>query len=130
MSVARRDGADPAAERRKYSPKALIDRAFDALDDVAELRRSAQFIAQNIAELSDSAAGINRHAEKIASEITTLTQAAAGIDDSAERIAAGANAIAETLPRIQRLAEIVDPLESTVARLGWVVDRIPGGKRN
>lgn len=67
----------------------------------------------------------------IAKEITTLTEAAAGIDSSAEKIAEGAHAIAATLPpRIQRLAEVVDPLESTVARLGWVVDRIPGGKRN
>lgn len=128
--MARTPNPDGSPGKRKYSPKALIEAAFAALDDIAELRRSAQFIADNIAELSESAAGINRHAEKIASEITTLTEAAAGIDTSAEKIAAGANSIAETLPRIQRLAEVVDPLESTVARLGWVVDRFPGGKRN
>jgi methyl-accepting chemotaxis protein len=128
--MARKTDTDRPAGKRTYSPKALIEAAFAALDDVAELRRSAQFIADNIAELSESAAGINRNAETIANEITTLTAAAAGIDSSAEKIAAGANSIAETLPRIQRLAEVVDPLESTVARLGWVVDRIPGGKRS
>jgi methyl-accepting chemotaxis protein len=107
-----------------------ILRRIKVLEDIAELRQSAQFIAENIAALSESAAGINRHAEMIAKEITTLTEAAAGIDASAEKIAEGAHSIAATLPRIQRLAEVVDPLESTVARLGWVVDRIPGGKRN
>ncbi len=67
----------------------------------------------------------------IAKEITTLTEAAAGIDSSAEKIAEGGPCdCRDAAPRIQRLAEVVDPLESTVARLGWVVDRIPGGKRN
>ena len=41
-----------------------------------------------------------------------------------------ANSIAELLPRIQRLAEVVDPLESTVARLDWIVNRFPGAKRS
>ena len=124
------------AGKRRHTPKALIEAAFAALDDIAELRKSAQFIAQNIAELSQSAAGINEHAEKIAAEITTLTEAAAGIDSSAEKIAAAADSIAGALPGIQRLADVVDPLETTVARLGWVADRIPGipglpgGKRN
>lgn len=116
--------------RSRYAPKALIDAALAALDDIAELRRSAQFIAENIAGLGESAAGINKHAEMIANEIATLSTAASGIDDSAEKIAAGANSIAEALPKIQRLAEVVDPLESTVARLGWVVDRFPGGRRS
>ena len=128
--MARNTGVDRPADKRKYSPKALIEAAFAALDDIAELRRSAQFIADNIAELSESAAGINRSAEKIANEITTLTEAAAGIDASAEKIAFGANSIADTLPSLQRLAEVVEPLESTVSRLGWVVDRIPGGRRS
>ena len=75
-------------------------------------------------------AGIDRHAELIASQITTLTEAAAGIDTSAEKIAHGANSIAATLPSLQRLAEVVEPLDNTVARLGWFVDRIPGGKRS
>src|SRR5262249_53487790 len=114
---------------RIRSPKALITAVMATLDDITELRRSAQFIADHIAELSKSAEGINTHAERIANEITTLAEAASGIDDSAEKIAEGANSIAEALPKIQRLAEVVDPLESTVARLGWVVDRIPGSKR-
>lgn len=121
--------SDGPARKRRLSPKSFVEAVFAALDDVAALRQSAQFIADNIGELSESAAGINRHAEKIAEEIATLTEAASGIDESAEKIATGANAIAEALPKIQRMAEVVDPLETTVSRLGWMLDRIPGGKR-
>lgn len=115
--------------RRVNSLIKLIDRADSALNDVVELRRSIQFIADNIADLTESAAGINRNAGEIAAEITTLTQAAQGIDTHAERLAADAATIARALPTVQRIAEIVDPLENTVVRLGRVVDRIPGGKR-
>ena len=118
-----------ATGRRVASLIKLVDRADAALDDVVELRRSIQFIADNIADLTESAAGINRNAGEIAAEITTLTQAAQGIDIHAERLAADAAAIARALPTVQRIAEIVDPLENTVVRLGRVVDRIPGGKR-
>jgi methyl-accepting chemotaxis protein len=121
--------AAEATGRRVTSLIKLIDRADAALDDVVELRRSIQFIADNIAELTESAAGINRNAGGIANEITTLTQAAQGIDTHAERLATDAASIARTLPTIQRIAEIVDPLENTVIRLGRVVDRFPGGKR-
>jgi hypothetical protein len=118
-----------ATGRRVASLIKLIDRADAALNDVVELRKSIQFIADNIAELTESAAGINRNAGEIAAEITTLTKAAQGIDVHAERLAGDAASIARTLPTVQRIAEIVDPLENTVVRLGRVVDRIPGGKR-
>lgn len=118
-----------ATGRRVAALIKLIDRADSALDDVVELRRSIQFIADNIAELTESAAGINHNAGQIAAEITTLTQAAQGIDTHAERLAADAATIARALPTVQRIAEIVDPLENTVVRLGRVVDRLPGGKR-
>jgi methyl-accepting chemotaxis protein len=121
--------AAEATSRRVAALIKLIDRADSALDDVVELRRSIQFIADNIAELTESAAGINRNAGEIAGEITTLTQAAQGIDTHAERLAADAASIARALPTVQRIAEIVDPLENTVVRLGRVVDRIPGGRR-
>jgi methyl-accepting chemotaxis protein len=121
--------AAEATSRRVGALIKLIDRADSALDDVVELRRSIQFIADNIAELTESAAGINRNAGEIAGEITTLTQAAQGIDTHAERLAGDAASIARALPTVQRIAEIVDPLENTVVRLGRVVDRIPGGKR-
>jgi prefoldin subunit 5 len=121
--------AAEATGRRVASLIKLIDRADAALDDVVELRRSIQFIADNIAELTESAAGINRNAGEIAAEIVTLSQAAQGIDTHAERLATEAASIARALPTVQRIAEIVDPLENTVVRLGRVVDRIPGGKR-
>lgn len=121
--------AAEATARRVASLIKLIDRADAALDDVVELRRSIQFIADNIAELTESAAGINRNAGEIAAEIVTLSQAAQGIDTHAERLASEAASIARALPTVQRIAEIVDPLENTVVRLGRVVDRIPGGKR-
>lgn len=108
--------------RRVVALLRLLDRADDLVDDVHELRRSIQFIAENIAELTESAAGINRNAGDIAAEITTLTEAAQGIDNSA-------GSLAQALPAVQRLTEIVDPLDNTVARLGRFVDRIPGGRR-
>lgn len=81
-----------------------------ALDDVAALRRSAQFIADNLAELSKSAAGIDTNAERLGVEI---------------------EAVAKIVPTLQRLTEIVDPLDGTVLRLGRLVDRLPrgGGRR-
>jgi methyl-accepting chemotaxis protein len=128
--VAQANKHEQSPRKRRRGPKTLIQAVFALMDDVAELRKSAQFIADNIAKLSVSAAGIDRHAELIASQITSLTEAAAGIDTSAEKIAFGANSIAATLPSLQRLAEVVEPLDTTVARLGWFVDRIPGGKRS
>jgi hypothetical protein len=104
----------------------LIERADAALDDVAELRRSAQFIASNLADLSASAAGINHNSAMIAREIAGLTRAAQGIDTHSELLSGQIETIAQILPTVQRLTEIVDPLDNTVARLGWVVDRIPG----
>lgn len=128
--MAQADGAEASSGKRKRGPRTLVQAVFALMDDVAELRKSAQFIADNIAALSESAAGIDRHAELIASQITSLTEAAAGIDTSAEKIAYGANSIAATLPSLKRLAEVVEPLDTTVARLGWLVDRLPGGKRS
>lgn len=100
----------------------LIDRLGSTLDDISELRKSAQFIADNIARLGESAAGIDKSAHDIAREIEGLSKSAAGIDSSA-------GLLANAMPVIQRLAEIVDPLESTVTRLGRFVDRMPGGRR-
>ena len=128
MSRANKHEQHPSKPRR--GPRTLVRAVFELMDDVAELRKSSQFIADNIAALSKSAAGIDRHAELIASQIPSLTEAAAGIESSAEKIAFGANSIAATLPSPQRLAEVIEPLDNTVARLGWFVDRIPGGKRS
>ncbi|MFH5227491.1 hypothetical protein [Antrihabitans spumae] len=100
----------------------LIDRLGSTLDDISELRKSAQFIADNIAQLGESAAGIDKSAHDIARDIEGLSKSAAGIDSSA-------GLLANAMPVIQRLAEIVDPLESTVTRLGRFVDRMPGGRR-
>jgi signal transduction histidine kinase len=116
--------------RRAVALARLIDRAESALNDIAQLRRSAQFIGDNLAELSSSAAGIDRHAAEIAHEIAALTAAAQGIDTHAERLASEAGSIARMLPTVQRLTEIVVPLDNTVARLGRFVDRLPGGRRS
>jgi hypothetical protein len=109
----------------------LLDRAHAAIDDIAGLRRSAQFIADNLAELSKSAAGIDANSAEIAREITGLTTAARGIDLHAERLGVEIEAVAKIVPTLQRLTEIVDPLDGTVIRLGRLVDRLPrGGRRS
>jgi methyl-accepting chemotaxis protein len=115
--------------RRAVALARLIDRAGQALDDIADLRRAAQFIADNLAELSKSAQGIDRNSAEIAREITGLTKAAQGIDMQAGRLTAEIQSVAQILPTLQRLTEIVDPLDNTVARLGRFVDRLPGGRR-
>ena len=112
MARANKHEQSPGKPRR--GPRTLIQAVFALMEDVAELRKSAQFIAENIAELSVSAAGIDRHAELIASQITSLTEAAAGIDTSAEKIAFGANSIAATLPRV-RSAWVLSSLRSQVS---------------
>jgi hypothetical protein len=107
----------------------LLDRAHAAIDDIAGLRRSAQFIAENLADLSKSAAGIDANSAEIAREITGLTTAARGIDENAGRLGVEIEAVAKIVPTLQRLTEIVDPLDGTVIRLGRLVDRLPRGGR-
>jgi methyl-accepting chemotaxis protein len=115
--------------RRAVALTSLIDRAGSALDDIAELRKSAQIIAGSLSELGASAAGIDRNAGKIAEEISGLSTAAQGIDTHAEKLATGIDELVAILPTLQRLTEIVDPLDNTVVRLGRFVDRLPGGRR-
>lgn len=115
--------------RRAVALAALIDRVGSTLDDVAELRRAAEIIAGNLSELTASAAGIDRNAGKIAEEIQGLSTAAQGIDTHAEKLATGIDELVAILPTLQRLTEIVDPLDNTVMRLGRFVDRIPGAGR-
>ncbi|MCX5043491.1 hypothetical protein OG921_09955 [Aldersonia sp. NBC_00410] len=115
--------------RRAVALASLIDRAGSALDDVAELRHAAEIIAGNLSVLSASAAGIDRNAGKIAEEISGLSTAAQGIHTHAENLATGIDELVAILPTLQRLTEIVDPLDNTVVRLGRFVDRIPGAGR-
>jgi methyl-accepting chemotaxis protein len=115
--------------RRVLALVSLIDRAGASLDDIAELRRSAHIIADSLSELNESAAGIDRNSGKIAEEIAGLSSAAHGIDVQSAKLATGIDALVAILPTLQRLTEIVDPLDSTVVRLGRFVDRLPGGGR-
>ena len=115
--------------RRAVALAALVDRVGSTLDDVAELRRAAEIIAANLSELGVSAAGIDRNAGKIAEEISGLSTAAQGIDTHAQKLALGIDELVAILPTLQRLTEIVDPLDNTVMRLGRFVDRIPGAGR-
>lgn len=107
----------------------LIDRAGSALDDIAELRHSAKIIADSLSELSASAAGIDHNAGLIAEEISGLSVAAQGIDTHAEKLSTGIDELVAILPTLQRLTQIVDPLDNTVVRLGRFVDRLPGSGR-
>ncbi len=72
---------------------------------------------------------LDRIAGKIAEEISGLSAAAQGIDHHAEKLATGIDELMAILPTLQRLTEIVDPLDNTVVRLGRFVDRIPGAGR-
>ncbi|MBX7451156.1 hypothetical protein GR927_24495 [Mycolicibacterium sp. 3033] len=118
-----------STSRRTWALLNLLDRADELIDVVVSLHHPIQSIAENIAALTESASGINRNAGDIAAQIATLTHAAQGIDSSASSLATDAATIAGALPVVQRLTEIVDPLDHTVARLARLVDRIPGGKR-
>ncbi len=115
--------------RRAIALASLVDRAGSTLDDIAELRRSAQIIAESLSDLGASAAGIDRNAGKIAEEISGLSDAAQGIDTHAQKLATGIDELVAILPTLQRLTEIVDPLDNTVVRLGRFVDRLPGAGR-
>lgn len=115
--------------RRVVALASLIDRAGSTLDDIAELRRAAQIIAESLSELGASAAGIDRNAGMIAEEISGLSSAAQGIETHAEKLSIGIDELVAILPTLQRLTEIVDPLDNTVMRLGRFVDRLPGAGR-
>lgn len=114
---------------RAVALASLLDRVGSTLDDIAELRRAAEIIADSLSHLGDSAAGIDRNAGKIADEIAGLSEAAQGIDTHAEKLATGIDELMAILPTLQRLTEIVDPLDNTVVRLGRFVDRLPGAGR-
>ncbi|MCW2557394.1 MAG: hypothetical protein JWP55_1358, partial [Mycobacterium sp.] len=101
------------AARRLVALATLIDGAGSLLDDVAELRRSAKVIAGSLSELGASAAGIDQNAREIADEIAGLSTAAKGIDTHAEKLAVGIDELVAILPTLQRLTEIVDPLDNT-----------------
>jgi hypothetical protein len=58
--------------RRAIALARLIDRADRALDDIAELRRSAQYIAENLADLSKSAKGIDRKSDPLDNTVARL----------------------------------------------------------
>ena len=73
--------------------------------------------------------GIDQNAREIADEIAGLSNAAQGIDTHAEKLATGIDALVAILPTLQRLTEIVDPLDNAVVQLGRFVDRLPGGRR-
>ncbi|MFN8227449.1 MAG: hypothetical protein U0R18_12130 [Mycobacterium sp.] len=115
--------------RRVIALASLIDRAGSTLDDIAELRRSAEIIAETLSDLGTSAAGIDRNAGKIGEEISGLSDAAQGIDTHAQKLVTGIDELVAILPTLQRLTEIVDPLDNTVVRLGRFVDRLPGAGR-
>ena len=124
-------GPKPQCGKPRAAPSrcaSFIDRVGSTLDDVAELRRAAEIIAANLSELGASA-GIDRNAGKIAEEISGLSTAAQGIDTHAKKLATGIDELVAILPTLQRLTEIVDPLDNTVVRLGRFVDRIPGAGR-
>ena len=55
--------------------------------------------------------------------------AAQGIDTHAEKLSTGIDELVAILPTLQRLTQIVDPLDNTVVRLGRFVDRLPGSGR-
>lgn len=123
------DAAVRQTARRAVALASLIDRVGSALDDVAALRHAAEVIAGNLSELGTNIAGIDRNAGKIADEIAGLSVAAQGIDTHAKKLAVGIDELVEILPTLQRLTEIVDPLDNTVVRLGRFVDRLPGAGR-
>jgi hypothetical protein len=66
---------------------------------------------------------------EIASEINGLTKATRGTNENAERLGGEIEAAAKIVPTLQRLTEIVDPLDTTVVRLERFVDRLPGSGR-
>ena len=66
---------------------------------------------------------------KIGEEISGLSDAAQGIDTHAQKLVTGIDELVAILPTLQRLTEIVDPLDNTVVRLGRFVDRLPGAGR-
>lgn len=86
----------------------LVDRLGHALDELSELLIAAQ-------RLADAAERITASAESL--------------DTSAQEIHVSAGAIVETLPTLERLTGIIQPLETSAERFGRFVDRLPGGAR-
>lgn len=71
----------------------------------------------------------DQNAREIADEISGLSNAAQGIDTHAEKLAIGIDELVAILPTVQRLTEIVDPLDKSVVRLSRFVDLLPGDRR-
>ena len=75
--------------------------------------------AQAILDLADR---VDERAAEIMSEARVIQLTAA-------EVAVRGGQVADALPLLQRALEIAEPLESTVERLGRLVDRLPGGAR-
>lgn len=114
---------------RVHAVGVLLDRSGALLDDIAGLRAAAGHLADDISSLSASAAGIDASAALISEQIAGLAENAKGIDDNTIELRTAATAIAAALPAIERLVDIVDPLENTVTRLARLTDRIPGSRK-
>lgn len=115
---------------------ALQDRADSIEEQLGEAIAIARQIEERGREAIEMAGRIDARAEAILALADRVDDRAAEIMAEAKviqltaaEVAVRGGQVAEALPLLQRALEIAEPLESTVERLGRLVDRLPGGMR-
>jgi hypothetical protein len=67
--------------------------------------------------------------DRVEGRIDEVLGTAARLDLAARDLADSGRQLAEALPILARAAQMAEPLEGAVERLGRIVDRLPGGAR-
>lgn len=127
-----------ALSARDIGPRlsTLQDRADSIEGQLGEAILIARQIEERGREAIEMAGRIDTRAEAILDLADRVDDRAAEIMAEAKviqltaaEVAVRGGQVADAIPLLQRALEIAEPLESTVERLGRLVDRLPGGFR-
>ena len=127
-----------AVAARDIGPRlgTLQDRADsieEQLGEAIEIARAIEARGREAIEMAERidarALAILDLADRVDERASEIMAEAKIIQLTASEVALRGAQVADALPLLQRALEIAEPLESTVERLGRLVDRLPGGVR-
>lgn len=111
---------------RADSIEEMLGEAIDIAREIEARGREAIQMAERI----DARAGaVLELADHVDDRATEIMAEAKQIQLTAAEVALRGGQVAEALPLLERAIALAEPLESTVERLGRLVDRLPGGVR-
>jgi methyl-accepting chemotaxis protein len=111
---------------RADSIEEMLGEAIEVAREIEARGREAIVAAERIDERFQAILALADHLDERAGEVLAEAEV---IRLVAADVALRGGQVAEAIPLLQRAVEIAEPLESTVERLGRLVDRLPGGLR-